>query len=134
VTLQRMFVNEKALAGEEYPELMTTMQAIRQATMGGAKGLKLDRKIGSLTPGKEADIILLDAEAINVAPLNNVPGAVVTLMERTNVDTVMVAGEVKKWRGQIMGFDMDRLRSELEASRDYLFEAAKIERNLFAGA
>jgi 5-methylthioadenosine/S-adenosylhomocysteine deaminase len=132
VTLQRMFANEKALSGQEYPELMTTMEAIRQATMGGARGLKLDRKVGSLTPGKEADIILLDAEAINVAPLNNVPGAVVTLMERTNVDTVMVAGEVKKWKGQMLGFDIDRLRGELEASRDYLFEAAKIERNLFA--
>jgi 5-methylthioadenosine/S-adenosylhomocysteine deaminase len=132
ITLQRMFANEKALAGQEYPELMQCMQAIRHATMGGAEGLKLDRKIGSLTPGKEADIILLDAEAINVAPLNNVPGAVVTLMERSNVDTVMVAGEVRKWRGQMLGFDMERLRTELESSRDYLFEAAGIERDLFA--
>jgi adenine deaminase len=71
--------------------------------MGGAKGLKLDRKTGSLTPGKEADIILLDAEAINVAPLNNAPGAVVTLMDRTNVDTVMVAGQIRKWQGQLLG-------------------------------
>jgi cytosine/adenosine deaminase-related metal-dependent hydrolase len=132
ITLQRMFVNEVALRGEDYPELMTTIEAIRHATMGGAKGLKLDRKIGSLTPGKEADIILLDAEAINVAPLNNVPGAVVTLMERTNVDTVMVAGQVKKWKGELLGFDVVRLRGELEASRDYLFEAAGIERDLFA--
>ena len=132
ITLQRMFANERALAGESYPELMTTLQAIRTATMGGAEGLKLAGKIGSLTPGKEADIILLDAEAMNVAPLNNVPGAVVTLMERHNVDTIFVAGQVKKWRGQILGFDMDRLRIELERSRDFLFEAAGIERDLFA--
>ncbi|WP_417670362.1 amidohydrolase family protein [Roseibium sp.] len=132
VTLQRMFVNEKALSGEEYPELMSTLDAIRMATMGGAEGLKLESKIGSLTPGKDADIILLDAEAINVAPLNNVPGAVVTLMERNNVDTVFVAGQVKKWKGQLLGFDIDRLRGELEASRDYLFQAAGVERNLFS--
>ena len=132
ITLQRMFANEKALAGQDYPTLMTCTDAIRHATMGGAQGLKLDRKIGSLTPGKEADIILLDAEAINVAPLNNVPGAVVTLMERSNVDTVMVAGQIRKWRGQLMGFDVDRLRNELTASRDYLFDAAGIERDLFA--
>ncbi|WP_112322957.1 amidohydrolase family protein [Oceanibium sediminis] len=132
MTLQRMFANEKALAGQDYPELMRSIEAIRHATMGGAEGLKLERKIGSLTPGKEADIILLDAEAINVAPLNNVPGAVVTLMERSNVDTVMVAGQVKKWKGQMLGFDIERLRSELEASRDYLFDAANIERDLFA--
>ncbi|WP_083100996.1 amidohydrolase family protein [Pseudophaeobacter leonis] len=132
ITLQRMFANEKALSGQDYPDLMHCMQAIRHATMGGAEGLKLDHKIGSLTPGKEADILLLDAEALNVAPLNNVPGAVVTLMERSNVDTVMVAGQVKKWQGQMLGFDIERLRGELETSRDYLFEAAGVERDLFA--
>ncbi len=132
ITLQRMVVNNQALSGvTDHPDLMTCLQAIRHATMGGAEGLKLDSKIGSLTPGKDADIILLDGEAINVAPLNNVPGAVVTLMERSNVDTVMVAGQVKKWRGELLGFDVARLRGELEASRDYLFEAAGIERDLF---
>jgi 5-methylthioadenosine/S-adenosylhomocysteine deaminase len=68
------------------------------ATIEGARGLKLDHRTGSLTPGKEADIILLDAEALNVAPLNNAAGAVVTLMDRTNVDTVIVAGRIRKWR------------------------------------
>ncbi|WP_238367753.1 amidohydrolase family protein [Mesobacterium pallidum] len=133
ITLQRMWVNEAALSGAtDYPELMQCSDAIRHATMGGAEGLGLSGKVGSLTPGKQADIILLDAEAINVAPLNNAAGAVVTLMERTNVDTVLVAGQVKKWRGQLLGFDMARLRSELEGSRDYLFGAAGIERDLFA--
>ncbi len=132
LTLQRMGVNEKALAGEDYPDLLQCLDAVRHATIEGAKGLRLDGRTGSLTPGKEADIILLDAEAINVAPLNHVPGAVVTLMERSNVDTVMVAGRIMKWRGQLLRFDLARLRSELEASRDYLFQAAGIERDLFA--
>lgn len=132
ITLQRMFVNEAALAGsKDYPELMQCLDAIRHATIEGAKGLKLDGVTGSLTPGKAADIILLDAQAINVTPLNNVPGAVVTLMERGNVETVMVAGKVRKWKGQLLGFDIPRLRSELEASRDYLFEKAGVERDLF---
>ena len=131
VTLQRMHANEKALAGEEFPRLLTTHDAIRAATIDGARGLKLDAKTGSLTPGKDADIILLNAKSINVAPLNNVPGAVVTLMDRSNVDTVFVAGKVRKWRGEIMGFDLDRLQGELEKSRDHIFEAAGIERDLF---
>ena len=84
-----------------------------------------------MTPGKEADIILLDATAINVAPLNHVPGAVVTLMERSNVDTVMVAGKIRKWRGELLDVDVPKLRAELEASRDYLFEAAGVRRDLF---
>ena len=94
--------------------------------MGGARGLKIDSKSGSLTPSKDADIILLDATALNVAP-----GAVVTLMERSNISTVLCAGQIKKWRGAIVGYDIPKLRAELEASRDYVFAAAGIERNLF---
>lgn len=132
LTLQRMFVNELALQGEEErPALLTSREVIRYATMGGAKGLRLEQRVGSLTPGKEADILLLDAEAINVAPLNNVPGAVVTLMERSNVETVLVGGRIRKWRGQLLGADLPRLRDELTASRDYLFEAAGVDRRLF---
>jgi len=135
MTLQRSFVNEKALGGETgLPQLLTSRDVLRFATIEGAKGLKLDHKTGSLTPGKEADIVLLDAEAINVAPLNNVPGAVVTLMERSNVDTVIVAGKVRKWKGELLDCDIPRLRRELEQSRDYLFEAAGIKRNLFGDA
>ena len=55
------------------PNLLTTRDVLRFATMNGAKALRLDGKVGSLTPGKEADIIILDATAINVAPLNQVP-------------------------------------------------------------
>lgn len=133
ITLQRMHVNEQALTGaEDYPDLMHCMDALRHATIEGAKGLKLDHKTGSLTPGKEADIVLLDAEAINAAPLNNAAGAVVTLMDRTNVDTVISAGRIRKWQGQLLGYDLARLRSELEKSRDHVLQAAGVEKNLFA--
>ena len=132
MTLQRALVNEAALAGEQnLPALLTSRDVIRFATVEGAKSLKLDSKVGTLTPGKEADIILLDANAINVAPLNHVPGAVVTLMVRSNVDTVMVAGKIRKWQGQLLDADLPKLRAELEASRDFLFKAAGVERDLF---
>ena len=104
---------------------------LRFATINGAKHLRLDGKTGSLTPGKEADIIILNATAINVAPLNNVPGAVVSLMDRTNVETVIVAGKVRKWKGQLVDVDLPRLRRQLEASRDHLFAAAGIAQDLF---
>ncbi len=132
MTLQRSVVNERALNGETgLPDLLTSRDVIRFATLEGARGLKLDRKTGSLTPGKDADIILLDANALNVAPLNNVPGAVATLMERSNVDTVIVAGKVRKWKGELLDCDIPKLRRELEQSRDHLFAAAGIERDLF---
>ena len=132
ITLQRMFANERALRGEDYPKLLSASDVIRFATLEAAKGLKLDHRVGSLTPGKEADIVLLDATALNVAPLNHVPGAVVTLMDRSNVSTVICAGSVKKWRGQLLGHDIAKLRGAVEQSRDYLFAAAQIEQDLFA--
>jgi cytosine/adenosine deaminase-related metal-dependent hydrolase len=114
------------------PPLLTTRDVLRYATMNGAKALRLDGKTGSLTPGKEADIIILDATRLNVAPLNQVPGAVVSLMDRTNVETVIVAGKVRKWKGQLLDVDLNRLRHQLEASRDFLFSAAGIPQNLFS--
>ena len=136
MALQRMFLNARALGENGPPEtslppLATTRDALRWATLNGARDLKLDKKVGSLTPGKEADIIILDAEAINVAPLNHVPGAVVSLMDRSNVETVLVAGAVRKWKGRLVDVSLGSLRRELEASRDYLFAQAGIPRDLF---
>ncbi len=111
---------------------LTTRDVLRFGTMNGARALRLDGKTGSLTPGKEADIIILDATRINVAPLNQVPGAVVSLMDRTNVETVIVAGKVRKWKGQLLDVDLPNLRRQLEASRDYLFKAANIPQDLFS--
>jgi 5-methylthioadenosine/S-adenosylhomocysteine deaminase len=134
MALQRAFINEMALEQNnppDLPELLTTRDVLRFATMQGAIDLRLDKKVGSLTPGKEADIIFLDAEAINVAPLNVVPGAVVSLMERSNVETVIVAGKIRKWKGQLLDVNLTALRRRLENSRDRVFAAAGIEQDLF---
>ena len=114
----------------DVPQPLTTRDVLRYATINGAKGLRLENKTGSLTPGKEADIILLDATALNVAPLNQVPGAVVSLMDRTNVETVIVAGKARKWKGRLLDVDLNQLRGQIEASRDYIFNAANIPANL----
>ena len=134
MNLQRALVNQMVLDGTpaaDVPTLLTSRDVLRFATMNGARDLRLDNKTGSLTPGKEADIILLDATALNVAPLNHVPGAVVSLMDRSNVETVIVAGKIRKWKGQLLEFDLPNLRRQLENSRDFLFDAAGIPQDLF---
>jgi 5-methylthioadenosine/S-adenosylhomocysteine deaminase len=144
MNMQRMVVNQKILEqGNFYPPnqwpkpdpklppLLTTRDVLRYATINGAKALRLDHKVGSLAPGKEADIIILDATKLNVAPLNHVPGAVVSLMDRTNVETVIVGGKVRKWKGHLLDVDLHRLRSQLDASRDYIFTAAGVSQDLF---
>jgi cytosine/adenosine deaminase-related metal-dependent hydrolase len=144
MNMQRMVVNQKVLEqGDFYPPnqwptpapgtppLLTTRDVLRYGTINGAKALRLENKTGSLTPGKEADIIILDATSLNVAPLNHVPGAVVSLMDRTNVETVIVAGKVRKWKGRLLDVDLNRLRNQLEDSRDYIFAKANVPKNLF---
>jgi cytosine/adenosine deaminase-related metal-dependent hydrolase len=110
---------------------LTTRDVLRYGTINGAKALRLDSKTGSLTPGKEADIIILDATSINVAPLNQVPGAVVSLMDRTNVETVIVAGKVRKWKHGLLDVNLPNLLQQLAASRDFIFSAASIPQDLF---
>ena len=132
LTLQRAFANEQALNKEQaVPTLLTPRDAIRMATLDGARVAHLDHKVGSLTPGKEADIILLRADAMNVAPINNVPGAVVTLMDRSNVDTVLVAGKVLKWRGSMQNVDTARILRDIDSSREYLLSKSGVTRKLF---
>jgi cytosine/adenosine deaminase-related metal-dependent hydrolase len=144
MTMQRLDVNQMILEQGTFsppnqwptpapgtPPLLNVRDVLRFATINGAKHLRLDGKTGSLTPGKEADIILLDATALNVAPLNNVPGAVVSLMDRSNVETVIVAGKVRKWKGQLVGIDLNHLLRRLEASRDHIFAAAGVAQNVF---
>ena len=131
-TLQRALVNERSLAGEEnLPSLLTCRDVIEMATIAGARAAHLDHKIGTLSPGKEADIIMLAADRINVFPLNNVPGTVVTLMDTSNVDTVFVAGKVAKWHGSLVGVDLGRLRRMIEKSRDGVLARAGYAADLF---
>ena len=144
MTLQRALVNQMILEQGDFnppnqwptpaagtPALLNVRDVLRFATLNGAKGLRLDGKTGSLTPGKEADIVILDGTALNVAPVNNVPGSVVSLMDRSNVETVIVAGKVRKWKGRLLDVDLAGLRSQLEASRDYIFQAAGVAQDLF---
>jgi cytosine/adenosine deaminase-related metal-dependent hydrolase len=131
-TLQRALLNERALAGEKnLPRLLTSRDAIELATIEGARTAHLDSKIGTLTPGKEADIIMLATDRINVFPMNNVPGTVVTLMDTSNVENVFIAGKVMKWQGRLAGVDLAKIRRTVDQARDGLLARAKYPRNLF---
>ena len=129
--LQRALVNERALAGEEnLPPLLTVRDVLECATIEGARGAHLDRKVGTLRPGKDADVVLLRADRLNVWPLNNAPGAVVNLMDSSNVDAVFIAGEVKKWRGSLVGVDVPRVLRLIQESRDAVLRRAGFPLNL----
>ncbi|MEV7170498.1 amidohydrolase family protein [Streptomyces sp. NPDC093224] len=93
---------------------------LEYATMGGARALGLDRLIGSITPGKRADLVLLRNDTPAMTPTNNPVGQVVFQAGRGDVDTVMVNGRVLKHRGTLVGVDLGRARRLIEGSLEYL--------------
>jgi 5-methylthioadenosine/S-adenosylhomocysteine deaminase len=120
-TLQRMLRLARERAGEQkLPPLLSAREVVEFATVEGAKDNRLDRRVGSLTPGKDADIVMLRTDQINVMPVNNAYGAVVLGMDTSNVDTVFIAGKMLKSQGRLVGIDMNRITRALNQSRDYL--------------
>jgi cytosine/adenosine deaminase-related metal-dependent hydrolase len=117
-SLQRMLASTAQAASK--PALLTVRDVVEFATIAGARANHLDRKVGTLTPGKDADIVMLRTDAINVMPLNNAFGAVVLAMDTSNVDTVFIAGKVVKQGGRLVGVDLNRIRRDAEQSRDYV--------------
>ena len=133
-TLQRMLVFSRERAGDKnVPQLLTVKKVVEIATLGGAKVNHLDKKVGSLTPGKQADILLLATNLINVLPLNHAYGAIVLGMDTSNVETVMIGGKVKKWKGKLVGLNMGRLQKMVEESRIYVLSRVGWPNTVFGG-
>jgi cytosine/adenosine deaminase-related metal-dependent hydrolase len=129
--LQRLFILQRAQKGEQgLPALLTCREVIEFATIEGARCANLERKVGTLTPGKEADIVMLKADRLDIWPLNNAPGTVVNLMNPSHVDTVFVAGKVRKWRGNMVGIDAPRVLRLVETARDAVMRRAGFQVSL----
>jgi cytosine/adenosine deaminase-related metal-dependent hydrolase len=104
---------------------LSCRDVLRFATIEGAKACGLDAKIGSLTPGKEADLILIRADSLGMTPMNNPAGAVVYNAHPGLVDTVLVAGKIVKRHGALVDVDTARVRRLAVETRDYLLEQAR---------
>jgi 5-methylthioadenosine/S-adenosylhomocysteine deaminase len=130
-TLQRLLVLQRARKGEpNLPPLLTCRDMLEFATIAGARCANLDSKVGTLAPGKEADIVMLRTDRLDVWPLNNAPMAVVNLMNPAHVDTVFIAGRVRKWRGNLVGVDTSRVLRLVEEARDGVVRRAGFQMNL----
>jgi len=104
-----VFSNMRAAVGLQRAKLLSaaTMPsvsgALRMATVDGAKLLDLDAQIGSLTPGKKADLIILNPSAANFAPRFDWISQIVFNGQPANVEWVFVDGRVLKRRGELVG-------------------------------
>ena len=108
---------------EQVPkDVLTAAQILQAATLDGAYVAGLEDRTGSLTPGKQADVVVIDARSLNMAPVIDPVAAVVLCADVSNVDTVIVDGVTKKQDGRLLG-DIDKARADVEASRDHLLQA-----------
>ncbi|MFD0002535.1 amidohydrolase family protein [Streptomyces sp. NPDC127178] len=105
------------------PETMlTARQMLEIATRNGAHVAGVEDRTGSLTPGKRADVVAIDATALNVAPVHDAAAAVTLSADVSNVDTVIVDGVIHKRAGRLVA-DVDRARRLVQESRDRLLAA-----------
>jgi 5-methylthioadenosine/S-adenosylhomocysteine deaminase len=95
---------------------ITCRDALAWATVNGAKMLRLDHRIGSLATGKQADIVLIRKEDLNMFPVHDPLSSLVTQAGISNVDTVLIGGRVVKRGGQLMFVNIAEKKVALQRS------------------
>jgi 5-methylthioadenosine/S-adenosylhomocysteine deaminase len=106
------------------PDLVDSRQVLRWATIEGAKVAGVSDWTGSITPGKRADLVIIDTKAVNVSPVIDPVGAVVCAADTANVRTVLVDGKVVKDDFRLVA-SLDGPRKAVEASRDFLVSSVE---------
>jgi cytosine/adenosine deaminase-related metal-dependent hydrolase len=101
------------------PDLITSRDVLRWATLEGAQVAGVGDRTGSITPGKKADIVIIDTKAVNTAPVIDPVGTVVCAADVSNVRTVLVDGKVVKDDFRLKT-DLTRPRQLVQESRDFL--------------
>ena len=99
---------------------LSALDVLEFATIDGARALGLENKTGTLTPGKEADLIMIRTTDLNMFPINDPIGAVVSA-NTSNVDSVFIGGKPVKRNGKMLNIDLEDLRKRANSSRDYIF-------------
>jgi 5-methylthioadenosine/S-adenosylhomocysteine deaminase len=122
-TCQRALANDLAFPISDpgslpIPQLLTCKQVVEMMTIAGAAGSGLSDKVGTLTPGKEADIVCLQFDNINYQPMNNAYGTIVTMMDTRAVKHVFVAGRPRVVYGKLVGVNTGKVISNAIRSRE----------------
>jgi cytosine/adenosine deaminase-related metal-dependent hydrolase len=87
---------------------LTVRDALRWGTANGAHAMGLESRIGSLTPGKQADLIVIGGRLLNMTPMADPVGCIVAQANPSNVRHVLVAGRIVKRDGELVGVDLER--------------------------
>jgi cytosine/adenosine deaminase-related metal-dependent hydrolase len=130
--MQRQRAFEQWYLGDSTPPVPVTMRDVVDfATLQGAKANGLLERCGTLTPGKDADLLLIRTDDVNTVLPGNALSTIVLAADNSNLDTVMVAGRLKKFRGQIVGADPAKAVRLFQASRERLLAQVGYKMDVF---
>jgi 5-methylthioadenosine/S-adenosylhomocysteine deaminase len=99
---------------------LTTRRLVELATIDGAHDLGMSRTVGSLTPGKRADLILVRTTDTNLSPIGDPFEALVALAQPSNVDTVVIDGRILRRGGRFATLDHGQIVREAAESAEAL--------------
>ncbi len=95
---------------------VTCRDALSWVTINAAKVAGLDHKVGSITPGKQADLVMLRTDDLNMVPMQDLVGCAVMQASVANVDTVMIAGRTVKKGGKLLAQGLPEKMAALRKS------------------
>jgi 5-methylthioadenosine/S-adenosylhomocysteine deaminase len=125
VLSDHMLESDRARKEGGRPVLIPVRNVLEFAIIEGARATGLDRKIGTLAPGKRADIVLVDLDDISLIPSADPIATVVLRAHAGNVSWVFVDGRARKRAGKLVDVDVGRVRGLVESSHAYLLKLAR---------
>ncbi|MDQ6651353.1 MAG: 5'-deoxyadenosine deaminase [Acidobacteriota bacterium] len=123
--MRSMALLQKALHG---PEAIPAQQALRMATIGGARALGLEKEIGSLEIGKQADVVVVNLNALHAIPSTDLVSALVYSAQTADVRSVVVDGQVLMKDGKLLTIEEKSVVVEAARERAQLSKRARVER------
>jgi cytosine/adenosine deaminase-related metal-dependent hydrolase len=105
---------ENAKAHDEFK--MTARRVLELGTIDGARSLGIDHRVGSLKPGKRADVIMVATNQLNMGVFTDPAHMLVESTQPENVDTVIVDGRILKRGGKLTSIDTDQVLTDAAAS------------------
>ena len=107
------------------PKALTAREVLELATIGGARVLGLDKKIGTLEKGKRADIVIVDLQQVKSQPVYSVESAIVYAASGSSVVTTIVDGRILMRRGQVLTVDEAAVIAKAKEYRVRILESLK---------
>jgi 5-methylthioadenosine/S-adenosylhomocysteine deaminase len=97
---------------------LDAFSALRAATLGGAKAIGFDDRVGSIEPGKEADLVCVDLSALETQPLHHVVSQLIYATGRQQVSDVWIAGRARLQQRVLVDIDIDGVLSNARQWRE----------------